>query len=68
MRYESVFVWGLAFAVAMLISIFGAIIVMALVLTWRRMSASSRSPYVDEELGRKIEEARRGGSQTGDFD
>lgn len=65
---EPMFLWALAFAVAMLIAFFGIIVVMALILAWRQVSGRYHRVEVDEDLQRRIDAARRGGSQVDDFE
>jgi hypothetical protein len=67
MRVDSLFVWGLAFAVVMLMAIVTIVVVMACVLAWRDVSKKYRKVNVGEDLQKKIDEARRGGSQVDDF-
>ena len=67
MRVDSLFIWGLAFAVAMLIAIVTMVVVMAFVLAWRDVSKKYRKVNVGDDLQKKIDEARRGGSQVDDF-
>jgi membrane protein implicated in regulation of membrane protease activity len=62
------FLWGLAFAVAMLIAFFAVLVVMALVLAWRQVSGRYHRVEVDADLQRRIDAARRGGSQVDDFE
>lgn len=68
MKVESMFVWGLAFAIAMLMAFVAVILVMALVLAWRQVTHRGERVEVSDDLQKKIDEARRGGSQTGDFE
>lgn len=68
MKIESMFVWGLAFAVALLIAFVAVILTMALVIAWRQVTKKAPSVEMDADLQKKIDEARRGGSQTSDFE
>lgn len=68
MKVESMFVWGLAFAVAMLMAFVAVVLVMALVIAWRQVAQRREHVQVTDDLQKKIDEARRGGSQTADFE
>lgn len=71
MNAEGIFWWGLAAAVVMLVAFVGLILLAMVVAVWRTLF-KKQEPVprsdVDEELQRMVDAARRGGSQTTDFE
>lgn len=68
MRVEPVFLWGLAISFAALVGYVVLVIVLAALALIRKNRFRRQDGELSEELAVMVAEARRGGSQTSDFD